>query len=129
MADTMRFDLVMPERPLASADATAVKVPGIEGDMTAMPDHAPVITPLRPGIVSVTKSDGTEDFAVTGGFVEVTAESTTVLAERAYRRSSENRDAIEQHLEEARQAVEDADDQDAARKVVDDLAKLLEDMV
>lgn len=84
MADTMQFDLVSPERSLASLSASAVDLPGSEGDMTAMPDHAPTITSLRPGIVKVTGPQGETSFAVSGGFAEITATSTSVLAERAY---------------------------------------------
>ena len=53
MADTMQFDLVSPERRLASAQVASVQIPGADGDMTAMPDHAPTITTLRPGILKV----------------------------------------------------------------------------
>ena len=45
---TLQFDLVSPERRLASLEATEVRVPGADGDMTAMADHAPTITTLRP---------------------------------------------------------------------------------
>jgi F-type H+-transporting ATPase subunit epsilon len=53
MANTMQFDLVSPERRLASLEVTAVQIPGAEGDLTAMPGHAPLITTLRPGILRV----------------------------------------------------------------------------
>ncbi len=130
MADTMQFDLVSPERSLSSGPATAVQIPATEGDMTAMPGHAPLITTLRPGILSVTGPNGTEDYAVTGGFAEIGAEATTVLAERAVPRHPDNRAEIEAHLEAARkQAAEAAsEDKDGAEKVVADLVKLLEDM-
>ena len=52
MAD-FKFDLVSPERRLAQMDATEVQIPGADGDMTAMADHAPTITTLRPGILSI----------------------------------------------------------------------------
>ena len=83
MADTMQFDLVSPERRLASHLASEVHIPGADGDMTAMADHAPIITTLRPGILSVTGPDGTTDYAVTGGFAEISAAGTSVLAEKA----------------------------------------------
>ena len=83
MADTMQFDLVSPERRLVSGQATAVQVPGADGDMTAMPDHAPTVTTLRPGVLSVEMDGATQDFVVTGGFAEITSEGTTVLAEEA----------------------------------------------
>jgi len=130
MADTMQFDLVSPERRLASGPATAVQIPGAEGDMTAMANHAPVITILRPGILTVTAPGGVTEFAVTGGFAEITPEGTTVLAERAYERHPDNRAAIEAHLEEARSAASAAVDHEkaGADKAVADLVHLLERM-
>ena len=47
MADTLQFDLVSPERSLASMQVSEVQIPGSDGDMTAMADHAPTITTLR----------------------------------------------------------------------------------
>ena len=130
MADTMQFDLVSPERALASLKATAVQIPGSEGDMTAMPMHAPTITTLRPGVRTVTSADGTQDYYVTGGFAEIGAEATTVLAERAYPSDHEGKRAIEAHLEEARAAAEEAhpDHKDTADKLVADFVHLLDTM-
>lgn len=131
MADTMQFDLVSPERRLASITAREVQLPASEGQLTAMPDHAPVITTLRPGIVTVTGEDGsTSSFAVTGGFAEVTQAGASVLAERAYPTGGEHRDAVEAQLAEARSAAEaaSAEQKDAAELLVSDLSQLLEDM-
>ena len=87
MADTMQFDLVSPERNLLSVPVREVRLPGTEGDLTAMPGHALAIVNLRPGIVTVVAADGTEtEFAVTGGFVEISNESVSLLAERGYPR-------------------------------------------
>ncbi len=83
MADTMQFDLVSPERLLASVEATEVQIPGAEGDMTAMADHAASITTLRPGILRVVSTAGTQEYLVTGGFAEINAQGTSVLAEQA----------------------------------------------
>lgn len=83
MADTMQFDLVSPERRLASLQVSSVQIPGADGDMTAMPDHAPVITTLRPGVLTVSGPSGTSEYVVTGGFAEVTAQGMSVLAEKA----------------------------------------------
>ena len=83
MADIMNFDLVSPERSLASFAATEVQIPGSEGDMTVMINHAPILTTLRPGVLSVSSADGTSEYVITGGFAEVTAEGVTVIAERA----------------------------------------------
>lgn len=131
MAEMMQFDLVSPERSLVSTLASAVQIPGAEGDLTAMPGHAPLITTLRPGILTVTGADGVSHYAVTGGFAEIGAGGTTVLAERAYPRGAENRAAIEGHLEEARKVAPTvaAEHKDSHEKFMDDLERLLENMV
>jgi F-type H+-transporting ATPase subunit epsilon len=132
MPDLMQFDLVAPERRLASLEASEVRLPGTEGQMTAMPDHAPTITTLRPGIVQVTDGSGAvTSYAVTGGFAEIAPDSISVLAEQALMASAENRAELEAHLEDARARVDAAEPhrKDAAQLFVDDLVQLLGDMV
>ena len=51
MPEMMQFDLVSPERMVASFEVSAVDLPSSEGDMTAMPSHAAVMATLRPGVV------------------------------------------------------------------------------
>jgi len=87
MADTFQFDLVSPERKLASVAAERVQIPGAAGDFTAMPNHAPFLTTLRPGVVKVTAGGQVTEYLVTGGFVEVSQTATTVLAEEAVPRA------------------------------------------
>ena len=87
MAETMQFDLVSPERRLVSGQATAVRIPGADGDMTAMPMHAPVVTTLRPGILTVEMDGGSQEYAVTGGFAQISAEGANVLADEAMPRA------------------------------------------
>ena len=71
MADALTFELVSPERKLASAEADAVTIPGMDGDLTAMADHAPFLTTLRPGMLVVRKGAEETRFAVTGGFADI----------------------------------------------------------
>ncbi|SFT89274.1 F0F1 ATP synthase subunit epsilon [Sedimentitalea nanhaiensis] len=130
MADTMQFDLVSPERSLASLQVSAVLIPGADGDMTAMPDHAPVITTLRPGVLRVETPSGTSEYVVSGGFAEINATSLSVLAEKAIPLTEVTRVHIDEMIEDARVA------HDAAKEKfknepgpVDDAAKLLADMV
>ena len=124
MADTMQFDLVSPERRLVSGQATAVRIPGADGDMTAMPDHAPVITTLRPGILSVDMEGGTQEFAVTGGFAEISAEGASVLAEEAMPRDEVTSDFLSERVAKAREVYDSSEG-----TAVDAAAKLLADMV
>lgn len=130
MAETMQFDLVSPERRLASLQARAVQLPGAEGDMTALPDHSPLITTLRPGIVSVESTEGEKAYVVTGGFAEIGAEATTVLAERAIPVEEVTQDVYNAMIAEAREAHTRAKDVFKNEPgPVDDAAKLLADMV
>ena len=82
MAESFKFELVSPEKLLLSVDAEMVTIPGTEGDMGILVDHAAVMTTLRPGIVEVKLADGSEQaFFVAGGFADATPTSLTVLAE------------------------------------------------
>ncbi|HET9069704.1 MAG TPA: ATP synthase F1 subunit epsilon [Amaricoccus sp.] len=83
MADTIQFDLVSPERKVASVEATSVQIPGMGGDFTALPNHAPFLTTLRPGVVRVVTPGETTDYVVTGGFAEVSPTAAILLAEQA----------------------------------------------
>lgn len=129
MADTMQFDLVSPERSLMSAQVKSVQIPGADGDMTAMPNHAPVITTLRPGILTVHTEKGTEEFVVTGGFAEL-GESLSVLAERAVPKGDVDQATYEAMVDEAQAAYNQTKDVYKNEPgPVDDAAKLLSDMV
>ena len=127
MADTMQFDLVSPERSLASLKATAVVIPGAEGDMTAMPMHAPTITTLRPGLLKVESPEGNSEYVVTGGFAEIGVEGLSVLAEKAIPTGEMTRDQLDVLIEEARSAHKEAVDNEH-HDLVSDAAKLLADM-
>ena len=130
MADTMQFDLVSPERRLASMRVTSVQIPGADGDMTAMEGHSPTITTLRPGILSVEGPEGTEDYVVTGGFAEIRADGVSVLAERALPKGDMTQDHLDEMMEEAQQTYSKAKETfDNQPGPVDDAAKLLADMV
>ncbi|MCZ7677072.1 MAG: F0F1 ATP synthase subunit epsilon [Roseovarius sp.] len=130
MADTVQFDLVSPERRLASVAARDVRLPGVEGDMTVLPDHARLITTLRPGIVRVTSADGEREYVVTGGFAEINPESISVLAERAIAREDITQEHFKEMIDAANKKLEKA--QEAYKNepgLVDEAAKLLADMV
>jgi len=129
MADTMQFDLVSPERRLASMQVRAVQIPGTEGDLTAMPGHMPLITTLRPGILTVTSDEGEQQFVVTGGFAEV-GTGLTVLAENAVPRPDMTQEDYDAMVKEAKNFYGQAQENFVSEPgPVDDAAKLLSDMV
>ena len=79
----LHFELVSPVKLLFSGDVESVVIPGSEGEMTILPEHAPVLTSLRAGVVVVSSAKGAERIFVRGGFAEVNPKGLTVLAERA----------------------------------------------
>ena len=124
MASVMQFDLVSPERSLASLQVAEVQIPGADGDMTVMADHAPTITSLRPGLLMATGPEGTSEYLVTGGFAEIGAAGTSVLAERAIAKSDVTQELFDELMSGAKAASDAAVDEsvDVAAKLVADMA-------
>ncbi|MEM1159674.1 MAG: F0F1 ATP synthase subunit epsilon [Pseudomonadota bacterium] len=122
MAETMTFELVSPAKKLASAEAEAVTIPGMEGDLTAMANHAPFLTTLRPGVVTVRNGSSEERYVVTGGFAEISDNTVSVLAEQAVEGAAADTAWLDERIAEAEKALEEAseDRKQAARQRVDD---------
>ena len=80
---TLHFELVSPEKLVFSGEVEQVDVPGAEGDFGVLAGHAPFVTTLRPGILTVHGAGGAQKIVVLGGFAEVSAEGLTVLADVA----------------------------------------------
>ena len=124
MAGNLQFDLVSPERRLASVQASEVQIPGADGDLTAMEGHAPTITTLRPGVLKAISSEGTKSYVVTGGFAEISATGVSVLAERAVPVEEVTPALLDQLIADASEATAVAVDKDAADKSMADLVAL-----
>ena len=124
MAGTLQFDLVSPERRLASVVASEVQIPGADGDLTAMEGHAPTITTLRPGVLKMVSTKGAKSYVVTGGFAEISATSVSVLAERAVPVEELNATLMDQLIADASEATAVAVDKDAADKAMADLVAM-----
>ncbi len=106
-------EIVSPEKKLLERAVDMVVVPGSEGDLAAMPGHAPMIVLLRGGIVSLHEgSQVTEQFFVAGGFAEITGERCTILADEATTLSELSRADGEVRLKDAEQAYDQADKSD-----------------
>ncbi len=119
----LQFELVAPERLLFSEEVEMVVVPGCEGDFGVLFNHAPMISALRPGVLSVYRNGRVvERLFVTSGFAEVTGTTLTVLADEAFVVDSLNRVEIEKQLARAKEALRVADTQpsraEAERQVI-----------
>lgn len=111
MADTLEFELVSPAKLLISEPVEMVVVPGTEGDFGAMPQHSPMLSTVRPGVIDVYKNAKVENrIFVAGGFAEVTQDRCTVLAEEAVPVADLKRDEVEARLQAAKDALQEAAD-------------------
>jgi F-type H+-transporting ATPase subunit epsilon len=106
---TLKLELLSPQRVIFSGDVEAVMLPGVDGDMTILPGHAPLVTQLQAGLVVATDVQGHGQRAcVGGGFAEVTGASVTVLADRALPPEELSRERLEEeilHFETIRDAA------------------------
>ena len=126
MADALQFDLVSPERLLMSQTVQQVVVPGSEGYMTVLNDHAPVMTTLKPGLLEVTGEDGeTQEIFVRGGFADISAKGLTILAEMALPMEELTVEVLSEETrlaeEELAEAADDIGRISAAQKKIGDL--------
>jgi F-type H+-transporting ATPase subunit epsilon len=114
-AGTLQFELVTPDRVALSGQARQVVVPGLEGQFTVLPGHAPVISTLRPGIVEVVlEGADTRRVFVKGGIFELDGAHLTILAERALEEGAMDAQSLASELEAARAELAAASD-DTAR--------------
>jgi F-type H+-transporting ATPase subunit epsilon len=120
----LHFEFVSPESVLFSGDVDQVDLPGSEGDMGILPGHGPLVTTLRPGILTIFREGKREPVVVVGGFAEVGPGGLTVLADRAVARDDFDLTSLESDIRDAEEDVADAKD-DAER---DKLARHLEQL-
>lgn len=117
MAGRFQFELVSPERLLVSEEVESVIIPGAEGEMTVLADHAPVMTTIKPGVVTVKPASGAEErYVVFGGFADILPTGCTLLAESAVPVGDIDRADLARRIQEAREDVDDAGDNDARTK-------------
>ena len=124
---TFKFELVSPERILFSGDVISVIVPSVEGEMTVLAGHAPLVATLKAGIVFVQTTDSNgKEFFVNGGLVEVNQASTTILAEQG--RFIEDVDAavLDAEILSAETRLAGSQNDDEKKRLQDTLVQLRE---
>jgi F-type H+-transporting ATPase subunit epsilon len=118
------FELVSPVRLVFSGDVDQVDVPGAEGDFGVLAGHAPFVSALRPGVLTIHESGGTKRYFVREGFAEVNAKGLTVLAETAVPTDELDREALASAIKDAEQLVSEAKDEEARWKAVEAVERL-----
>ena len=102
---TFQFDLVSPERLLLSGQVEQVDVPGSEGDFGVFAGHAPMVTTLRPGILTIKRDGGETKVVVLGGFAEVSPTGLTVLADNAAMADEFDKAVLAEHIQAAERKI------------------------
>ena len=120
----LHLEFVSPESVLFSGDVDQVDLPGAEGDMGILAGHAPLVTTLRPGIVTIFRGGAREAVVVTGGFAEVGPGGLTVLADRAMAREDFDTATLATEIKDTEEDV--ADSTNEAQR--DKLARHLEQL-
>ena len=124
---TFKFELVSPERILFSGEAVSVIVPSVEGEMTVLAGHAPVVAVLKPGIVLVqTDTANGKEFFVSGGLAEVNATSVTILAELAHFIEDVDNAVLDQEILTAETRHAGSHDEAEKKRLHDQLVQLRE---
>lgn len=127
MAQTFKFELVSPERILFSGDVVSVIVPSVEGEMTILAGHAPLVAALKTGIVFVQTNDNNgKEFFVNGGLAEVNASTTTILAEQGRFIEDVNASVLEQEIVTAETRLAATQDEAEKKRLHDVLVQLRE---
>ncbi|UYN98628.1 MAG: F0F1 ATP synthase subunit epsilon [Devosia sp.] len=128
MAEGLKIEIVSPERLVLSEVVHSVTVPGTEGYFTVMNDHAPFMTTLRPGFITVTKDGGAADvYFVKGGFADVSPAGLTILAEQSVPFADFDHDDLQTQIKAAEEELaraESPEDKSYAQEVVSGLLNL-----
>lgn len=129
MADGVHIEIVSPERLALSEDVRSVTVPGVEGYFTVLGEHAPLMSVLRPGFITVTDLQNIAHvYYVRGGFADVAPTGLTILAEEARPIAEFNRTEIEALIAAgmtALQAATTAAEQDRLQTELDQWRNLM----
>lgn len=124
---TFKFELVSPERILFSGEVASVIVPSVEGEMTILAGHAPLVAVLKPGIVMLqTDANNGKEFYVSGGIAEVNAESLTILAEQARFIEDVNLSVLDQEIVTAETRLAGSQDEAEQKRLAEQLVQLRE---
>jgi F-type H+-transporting ATPase subunit epsilon len=101
----LKLEIVTPERKVLDESVDSVTVPTASGEAGILPNHAPLISALKPGILSYSNKGVTERLAVSGGFVEVSSNKVSVLTDAAETATEIDTDAARSEREAAEKSL------------------------
>lgn len=112
----LHFQIITPDKVAFSDEINQLTLPTIEGEITILPNHIPLVTAIKPGTITIKKENETHHMAVMGGFLEISDNKIRLMAEAAElaeeideRRAEEARQRAQKAVSEAKDQVEFAD--------------------
>lgn len=124
----IKIEIVSPDKLVLSKSASSVSIPGQEGYFTVMGDHAPLMTTLKPGFVSVEGAGENQTYYVQGGFADISPDGITILAEKAKGSADFDVLEVENEISRAQEVLAKAEelvDKDHAQNTLDGWKNLL----
>jgi len=104
----IKLEIVTPEKKVFDETVDSVTVPTATGEVGILPNHAPLISALKSGIMSFSNKGASEKMVVSGGFVEVSANKVSVLTDIAERADEIDTEAARLELAESQKALSGA---------------------
>ena len=101
----IQLEIVTPEKKVVETTASSVTVPTARGEIGILPNHAPLISSLRSGVLSYKEGSETQKIVVSGGFVEVSGDKVSILADIAESREEIDVDSARNQLDEAQKVL------------------------
>jgi len=106
--DKFKLEFVTPEKSLLSSEVEQVIIPGSEGEFTILAHHSPMISSLKPGLISIYEESSSEAviYFVTDGFIDMASNNLTILAQSVIEKSEITSDKLDEIIESFQKEID-----------------------
>ena len=126
MSEEFNIEIVNPEKSFFSKkDVTEVVVPAFEGEMGILKDHIPIISFLKPGIITIYSSSGEEKFFVEDGVVEFKNDNLSILTSSIINLKDINKDYVQNLIKNTEEELSKSEISDQAKYLADQKIEVL----
>ena len=122
--DKLQLELVLPDKLVASKLVDMVIIAGTEGDFGVLPEHAPLVSSIRPGLLEIHDSEKTEKFFLAGGFVEVLSNQVSILASELCSLEDINISSCKEEIENLKKQLNSSQDEKEKSLIQNNIDKL-----
>ena len=105
MSENFAVEIISPDKSILKTEATEVIIPSYEGQMGILKDHIPLITFLRPGLITIKENSGKKIFFIEEGTVEFSNNSLLILTSTAKSLDSLDKNSIETIVKDSQEKI------------------------